>query len=129
MSVLTAETSIRTTATTRRQHTFIVQPVRVLSWSTTRDGIWDALIGSTTAGTIHRTDAGFQVRDWQGTIESLRPTLEAAQLSLEPAVRTAARAATEAIRRRAGLLTTSTTVVALMGFAGIITTWIATNPF
>lgn len=131
MSVLTAETSIRvrSTATVHRQRVTAAHPARVLTWSTTRDGIWSATVGSAFAGTIERIDAGFQVRDWQGSIESMHATLEAAQLSLEPAVREAARATTAAIRRRAGLLSSSTTVMALIGFAGVVVTWVAANPF
>lgn len=131
MSVLTAETGIRvhSTATVHRQHVIAAQPVRVVTWSTTRDGVWNALVGSASAGTIERIDAGFQVRDWQGSVESIHTTLDAAQLSLEPAVRESARATAAAICRRAGLLSSSTTVMAVIGFAGVVVTWVATNPF
>lgn len=142
MSVLNAGTTVRirrSIATSYLRPQAVpsdrVHSAHALSWTSSRDGLWTARIGDTgtdadsrIAGTIERTAAGFQVRDWQGTIETIHPTLEAAQSSLEPAVRTAARTATAAIQRRARLLTSSTAVIALIGFTGIIATWIAVQP-
>ncbi|WP_375399296.1 hypothetical protein [uncultured Amnibacterium sp.] len=137
MSVLSAGTTVRIRRSTAASYLQpqTAQATQVLSWTTSRDGLWTARIGETgtdadsrIAGTIERTAAGFQVRDWRGTVETVHPTLEAAQLSLEPAVRAAARTMTAAIQRRAGLLASSTVVTALVGFTGIIATWIAINP-
>lgn len=103
-------------------------PVRMLDWSTSSDGVWSARIGVDSAGSVQRIGAGFQVRGWEGTVESVFPTLEQAQHSLEPGVRAAARTARDAIERRATVLASSTLALALVGVPALVVAWFSSNP-
>ena len=130
MSVLTTRSRVRmgSTATTYLPQQQLSQPTGMLDWSTTSDGVWSARIGLDAAGSVERIQSGFQVRDWQGTVESVHPSLDAAQCSLEPGVRAAARAAADGVQRRANLLASSTLALALVGVPLAIASWFAANP-
>lgn len=106
------------------------QPVatRMLDWSTSSDGVWSGRIGIDTAGSVQRIDSGFRVRDWEGAVEAVFPTLEQAQRSLEPAVRAAARTARDAIERRATILASSTLALGLVGVPALVVAWFSNNP-
>lgn len=103
-------------------------PTPMLDWSTTSDGVWSARIGLDSAGSIERLDAGFQVRDWEGSVEGVYQSLQQAQRSLEPGVRAAARTARDGIERRASLLASSTLALGLIAVPTLAIAWFSANP-
>ncbi|WP_375401367.1 hypothetical protein [uncultured Amnibacterium sp.] len=130
MSVLNIRSGMRLRSTAmpflpKQQQSY---PTPMLDWNTTSDGVWSARIGLDTAGSIERIDAGFQVRDWEGSVEGVYPTLRQAQRSLEPSVRAAARAARDGIERRANLLASSTLALGLIAVPTLAAAWFSANP-
>lgn len=130
MSVLNIRSGIRVRTTAMpylaKQQQSV--PMQMLDWNTARDGVWTARIGLDVAGSVQRVEAGFQVSDWEGSVEGVHPTLEQAQRSLEPGVRAAARNARDAVERRASLLASSTLALGLIAVPGLAVAWFSANP-
>ena len=130
MSVLHLSTPIRMRSTAQPLETPDVEaaPVRMLEWSSIRDGQWTARIGLDSAGCVERTAAGFEAVDWQGEHDGVFATLAEAQLSLEPAVRAERRDRLEAEERRGSMLSSMTMLAGAAAAATAIVGWIVVLP-